>query len=536
MQDNTEPKVRKFAHNNYGEIISINDAKSGFNGYYCIGCNAIMMAKKGEIKDHHFAHHANEKEKHLEKCLYGDETIIHKLAKDILQISKKIKVGSMYLDIPKEFGGGKSLLQKDRYIEAASVLIEASIYENEFGEVVVGKNIDDKKYLSIKPDITFLDSDNKPILLIEIYKTHKIDAEKEAKIRRLGIDTVEIRIPHISDKQELNDIFHISKHTHWIYNYEKATTIYNANTHQPIQRDSAIIDNETEFSYEETFDCRSFRIKEAIRGLRNFIQGSQFRETETNLRNEIDRVESNTKRLDEELRERNNRARAEADKRVDRTEERNLYEVRRKFRLQRGLLTITDTVAAKPNYKTKLADIFLNDMISFERGVLELFVNNNYIPLKDDKEIIEIIFNQSLEDNNKEVTKLFCLIKFYVRLKNRKQKINTSFLFAIASLKKDNIIGYDYNNMLQVAHQQIYAGSNNIEERNKKVEIFHIYLKALKYYTTKNTNGQEITWLEKLLSDDRTEKFKEKLEKYEREKPKNEISPQYVIDIFPELF
>lgn len=55
-----------------GNIVSIEDAQSGAV-YYCIGCGAQMIVRKGSQREHHFSH------KQTVDC--NEETYIHKLAK-----------------------------------------------------------------------------------------------------------------------------------------------------------------------------------------------------------------------------------------------------------------------------------------------------------------------------------------------------------------------------------------------------------------------------------------------------------------------
>ena len=64
-----------------------------------------------------------------------------------------------------------------------------------------------EKFLLIQPDVAFFDKDETPILLIEIVATHKVDPEKIVKIKRLGIDTVQVKVPKDSP-QEIENCFY----------------------------------------------------------------------------------------------------------------------------------------------------------------------------------------------------------------------------------------------------------------------------------------------------------------------------------------
>jgi len=84
---------------------------------------------------------------------------------------------------------------------------------------------DGRNSLLIRPDVAFFDANNLPILLIEVVATHKINAEKLSKIRRLGINSIQITIPKGSP-EEIRAAFYTTSRTQWIYNYEQEETPY----------------------------------------------------------------------------------------------------------------------------------------------------------------------------------------------------------------------------------------------------------------------------------------------------------------------
>lgn len=57
------------------ELLHISEAESGANGYLCPICHQELIAKKGQIKEHHFAH-----KNHVE----AHESPLHYAAKYIL--------------------------------------------------------------------------------------------------------------------------------------------------------------------------------------------------------------------------------------------------------------------------------------------------------------------------------------------------------------------------------------------------------------------------------------------------------------------
>lgn len=72
-----EKKVRyKYAYNEQGDLVSIDDAQKGGGQYYCLECHDKMVPKKGECYAYHFAHKATE-------CKYNN--YLHTLAELLIQ-------------------------------------------------------------------------------------------------------------------------------------------------------------------------------------------------------------------------------------------------------------------------------------------------------------------------------------------------------------------------------------------------------------------------------------------------------------------
>ena len=66
-----------------GEIIHISEVNSGIlQNCLCPKCGSILIAKKGDIRKHHFAHY------NYENCQGEQETALHLLAKEILYQEK----------------------------------------------------------------------------------------------------------------------------------------------------------------------------------------------------------------------------------------------------------------------------------------------------------------------------------------------------------------------------------------------------------------------------------------------------------------
>lgn len=298
--------------------ISIADAVSGANGYFCRGCSAEMIAYKGQFKPQYFGHKPDNISASKRKCTISNELYRHDIAKEILQRIKEIKVPNLYKKPPNGIEGGLMLLNKSKIITAEYVKNEIQFYENEFGKICFGKNIDFKveknKELLIQPDVTFFDNDKQPILFIEIVATHDITPDKLLKLFRLGIDTIAVRPPKDSE-QAIEKCFYKTSRTEWIYNHQRENTIY-----EPVSiKNSAGIPSinpyeETILRTVESFKCRSTEIRKTIRGLEQYLESAQYQTAKQRLEREIQRTEDNAEKAEGEVLDLQGRIDEEVDK------------------------------------------------------------------------------------------------------------------------------------------------------------------------------------------------------------------------------
>ncbi|WP_426329057.1 hypothetical protein [Pedobacter sp. R-06] len=289
----------KYAYNVKDDIIYIREAKSGRNGYFCMGCKKEMQAVIVKIQHHesYFRHDAKAV-KHHGKCTFSDETYRHKLAKEALQLTKRIKVPAVYKYSPS--GDGQvMLISESKFIEAHTVSNELQFYEDQDGNVMWGRNSGTDKHLIIQPDVTFFDADNNPILLIEIVVTHKPDPDKLLKILRLGIDTISVTIPRDSP-ESIAETFNKTDRTKWIYNYEQESTEYIQLSDGDTER-ILHFDEEQRKLFAESLKCRKAQINNLIRRISVCLESQQFRSVTANLKSEISRIEGNTEQLRSKL-------------------------------------------------------------------------------------------------------------------------------------------------------------------------------------------------------------------------------------------
>lgn len=143
-----------------GQLVDIATVDSGLAcNCVCPSCGQQLVAKKGDVKEHHFAHHDSE------ECSGAVETALHIYAKNILQRNKRIVLPRVYWD------------NSDKLIYPAT--------EITFDNVALEKRIS-----NIIPDIV-VTVKGKP-LLIEVAVTHFIDRFKAYKMYELGYSAIEV--------------------------------------------------------------------------------------------------------------------------------------------------------------------------------------------------------------------------------------------------------------------------------------------------------------------------------------------------------
>jgi hypothetical protein len=271
-------------------------------GYFCMGCQRRLQAVLFTIDNYqsYFRHDA-EAVKNEPKCTYSDETYRHKLGKEILQRLKSIRIPSLYKYSTDKENPRKYLLSESQFITASRVINEHFLYEDENGEICYSKDkpVNKEEELLIRPDVLFLDSKDRPILIIELVATHKPDRNKLIKLKRLGINAVQVRIPRNSP-EAIEMVFKQTTNTHWIYNYVEENTEYLPISGSLVEGISQV-DVEQKRFFEETFLCRSAQIRNLIRQIERLLESERYEQIVGDFESEIQRVEENTRREQQRL-------------------------------------------------------------------------------------------------------------------------------------------------------------------------------------------------------------------------------------------
>ena len=161
----------------FNQIVKISDVKSGAGDeLFCIGCGGKLIARKGEVNAHHFAHLNSSNES---GCSWGLESELHLLAKEAIALYQRISIPIGHL-APT----GKIIELKDAVLETKN-----------------GSRI---------PDITAY-YEGYP-LLIEIAVTHKCGKDKIVELRKQNIDCIEYDLsPYDLIKNQVNNVEQVYK-------------------------------------------------------------------------------------------------------------------------------------------------------------------------------------------------------------------------------------------------------------------------------------------------------------------------------------
>lgn len=131
----------------------------------CPACKSPLLAKKGDLKTHHFAHHKSD------TCEHAVETALHIAAKEVLMSEKHILLPEVKVTFAS-------------YKKEWVIFPEQDI---QFDDVRLEHRLD-----NIVPDVMIYTS-GRP-LMIEVAVTHFVDQEKWQRIKKLGISTLEISL------------------------------------------------------------------------------------------------------------------------------------------------------------------------------------------------------------------------------------------------------------------------------------------------------------------------------------------------------
>ena len=125
--------VFSWAQDSTGKMVHIDSVARGKScGCHCPHCKEPLVAKHGDIKAHHFAHHSETRKATLEICY---AVILYKVAEYLIQIHKKIHAPSYYGIFPEQD------------IEFSEVRVDGQYEREDKQPDVIATGTDGKEYL-----------------------------------------------------------------------------------------------------------------------------------------------------------------------------------------------------------------------------------------------------------------------------------------------------------------------------------------------------------------------------------------------------
>lgn len=156
-----------------GKLIFIADVPRGLGCQcVCVRCGKTLVAKKGSVRRHHFAHFEST------TCHGAAESVLHSLAKELIAELHVFVVPPYDFVKQRKTKTGEWVEHQTRVAKGGNVHIQEVRVEKDEGDFV--------------PDI-IIDSGSKS-LIVEVAVTHKVARAKLRRIRSRNLPAIEIRL------------------------------------------------------------------------------------------------------------------------------------------------------------------------------------------------------------------------------------------------------------------------------------------------------------------------------------------------------
>jgi len=200
--------------NKEGELVHISEVETGLAcGCECPNCGERLIAKKGEVNEHHFAHD------HNSDCMGATESALHLLAKEVISQSRELFIPELEIEASLVGVDDIELFRESSLsayiLKYENVEVEQTVddYRPDLTLMIEQKIITDKIYFGMEPCID-----------VEVKVTHGVDEEKLAKVAAVTRPMIEIDVSGadtLADRQELEHwiIYHAPRR--WVYHPSK---------------------------------------------------------------------------------------------------------------------------------------------------------------------------------------------------------------------------------------------------------------------------------------------------------------------------
>jgi len=157
-----------------GELIHVDDADRGQAcNCICYECGRPLVAKKGEILAHFFAHEAAEV-----NCNPTPESLVHRYAKEQVAKMDRLRLPGFTVEGRYQTPDGTVHSLHWRYRPTYDVDVK-------------GAEVESHQHVDVVPDVLISDTDSFS-LAVEVFYRHAVDSDKLDKLKRLPFSTVEV--------------------------------------------------------------------------------------------------------------------------------------------------------------------------------------------------------------------------------------------------------------------------------------------------------------------------------------------------------
>lgn len=157
-------------------LVSVNNVERGLHkDVVCPSCQVPLVARKGNVKKHHFAHYDGN------ECLPGLQTVLHMRAKEIIDETKSIFVPGYSIQLPCRMRKREFNIITPQKVTLDSVWLE--------------KHLD-----NIIPDVFAKTKAHGRELLVEIRVSHAVDQSKLDRIKSMNCSAIEVDLSDLHAK------------------------------------------------------------------------------------------------------------------------------------------------------------------------------------------------------------------------------------------------------------------------------------------------------------------------------------------------
>jgi hypothetical protein len=183
-----------------GRMVSVGEVPRGLAcGAACPVCKVPLIARQGEVNEHHFAHSAGA------ECATALETALHLMAKQVLAETKQLVLPALTAEGRATAPDGEVVSVRYAHREAQVVTFDEVVLEPREGSIIPDARC------TLKGRVCY----------VEFWVTHASTDAKRAELARRGIAAVEVRLrpgPSVNSKEGVRKVLgNVADDREWLW-------------------------------------------------------------------------------------------------------------------------------------------------------------------------------------------------------------------------------------------------------------------------------------------------------------------------------